>query len=191
MNGKVGKHLGANRDRFSEKNLLLQTRISRYRATRSMELSCESVHWIERVEFYLENEFEIWIAFLSESRQVLFKKLLFQTRITRLRATTSKKLSCECVHWIELVEFYLENEWESWKAFVGESWQVFWKTCYLKSGFRDLEPLGAWNWVFMMSTGWSSPRSILKMNGKVGKHSRANRDRFSEKPAVSDQDFAV
>ena len=55
------------------------------------------------------------------------KNLLFQTKISRFRVTTSMELSFRGAHWIELVEFYLENEWESWKAFMGESPQFFTK----------------------------------------------------------------
>ena len=40
------------------------------------------------------------------------------------------------VELIELVEFY----WESWKAFMGESRQVLWKTCYLRREFRNFWP---------------------------------------------------
>ena len=64
------------------------------------------------------------------------KNLLFQPTISRFRVTRNIELSCEDVHWIELVEFSLENEWESWKTFLGESrrflqnlmyfWRVFW-----------------------------------------------------------------
>ena len=65
------------------------------------------------------------------------KNLLFQPTISRFRVTRNIELSCEDVHWIELVEFSLENEWESWKTFLGESrrflqnlmyfWRVFWR----------------------------------------------------------------
>ena len=34
------------------------------------------------------------------------------------------------VHWTELVEFDLENEWESWKAFMGESPQFLQNLMY-------------------------------------------------------------
>ena len=52
---------------------------------------------------------------------------------------------------MELVEFYWESEWESWKAFLGKSRRVLWKTCCLGQGFRNFWPPEALNWVEKVS----------------------------------------
>ena len=77
----------------------------------------------EQVQTYLESYVKTLERESEQMASGSLKNHLFQTRISPFRATSSIELSCKRVHWIELVEFDLESERESWKAFLGESRQ--------------------------------------------------------------------
>ena len=76
---------------------------------------------------HIEIDLESCVRTLErKSRRIMtgfLKNLLFQTRISRFRSTKSVELSSKGVHWIELVEFYLEICYLGWKVKWSESFQ--------------------------------------------------------------------
>ena len=90
----------------------------------------------EHIEIYLECCVRTLERKSGRIMTSFLKNLLFQIKISRFLTTRSTEFGGKGVHWVELVEFYLESERESWKAAMGELRQ-FYKIWCIFEGFFD------------------------------------------------------